>query len=344
MTTSGHTARRRGPTQADVARMAGVSQSAVSYIANDIAASRIPEVTRWRVLAAIEELGYVPDRAARSLRTRKTLTLACIIPDITNPFYPAFQRGIQDASVRHGYDVLIYNTDGDPEREARVLRSVQQGRVDGVVTVLFHQSAIALRDLLDRGIAVVRFESTRKHAGLWPIDNLYVDNAAAARAVITHLIQRGHTRIGVITGRKGPRPARLFGYLHALTEHGIEPDDRLVREGDFQERGAQLAMRELLALTDPPTAIFAVNDLMAIGAILAIREAGLRIPEDIAVTGFDDIPAAQFVHPTLTTIAQHPERLGSRAAEMLLERLNGTAPDHGRCEEMPFELVVRESS
>ena len=209
---------------------------------------------------------------------------------------------------------------------------------------MFHQSAIALRDLLDRGIAVVRFESTRKEAGPWPIDNLYVDNSAAARTVVTHLIQRGHTRIGVITGRKGPRPARLFGYLHALTEHGIEPDDQLVREGDFQERGAQLAMRELLALANPPTAIFAVNDLMAIGAILAIREAGLRIPEDIAVTGFDDIPAAQFVHPTLTTIAQHPERLGSRAAEMLLERLKGTAPDHGRCEEMPFELVVRESS
>lgn len=344
MAPSTDAARGRGATQSDVARLAGVSQATVSYVVTDTPAIRIPEATRRRILAAIAELGYVPDRAARSLRTRKTQTLACIIPDITNPFYPAFQRGIQDAAGHHGYDVLIYNTDGDAHREARVLRSVQQGRVDGVVTVLFHQTATQLRDLLDRGIAVVRFESTRKAAGLWPIDNLYVDNAAAARAVITHLIQRGHTRIGVITGRKGPRPARVLGYLQALTEHGIAPDERLVREGEFQERGAQLAMRELLALAAPPTAIFAVNDLMAIGAILAIREAGLRVPDDIAVTGFDDIPAAQVVHPTLTTIAQHPERLGRRAADMLLERLNGTAPDHGRCEEMPFALVVRESS
>jgi LacI family transcriptional regulator len=316
----------------------------VSYVVTESAAVAMPESTRRRILAAIAELGYVPDGAARSLRTRKTSTLACIIPDITNPFYPAFQRGIQDAAGHLGYDVLTYNTDGDAEQEARCLRSVQQGRVDGVVSVLFHQTAITLRELLDRGIAVVRFESARKEAGPWPIDNLYVDNAAAARAVITHLIRRGHSRIGVITGRKGPRPARLLGYLHALTEHGIEPDGQLVREGDFQERGAQVAMRELLALAAPPTAVFAVNDLMAIGALVAMREAGLRAPEDIAVAGFDDIAAAQFVSPTLTTIAQHPERLGRRAAEMLLERLTGATPDHGRCEEMPYELIVREST
>ncbi|MGH2616557.1 MAG: LacI family DNA-binding transcriptional regulator, partial [Thermomicrobiales bacterium] len=339
MPTSSQLTRGRRPTQADVARLAGVSQAMVSYIVSETTTVVVPDATRQRILTAIAELGYVPDRAARSLRTRKTLTLACIIPDIINPFYPAFQRGIQDAADHLGYDVLTYNTDGDPEKEARCLRSVQQGRVDGVVAVLFHQTAVALRDLLDRGIAVVRFEAGRKEAGPWPIDNLYVDNAAAARAVITHLIQRGHSRIGVITGRKGPRPARLLGYLRALTEYGIEPDDRLVREGDFQEREARLAMRELLALASPPTAIFAVNDLMAIGALVAIREAGLRVPDEIAVAGFDDIPAAQFVSPALTTIAQHPERLGRRAAEMLLERLNGAAPDHGRSEEMPYELI-----
>jgi len=127
-------------------------------------------------------------------------------------------------------------------------------------------------------------------------------------------------------------------------EHGIDADERLVREGDFQERGAQQAMRELLALPTPPTAVFAVNDLMAIGALVAIREAGLRVPDDVAVAGFDDIPAAQFVSPALTTIAQHPEQLGRRAAELLLERLRGVAPGHGRCEEMPFALVVREST
>jgi LacI family transcriptional regulator len=289
-------------------------------------------------------LGYAPDRAARSLRTRKTLTLAGIIPDITNPFYPAFQRGIQDVADRHGYDVLTYNTDGDADKEARCLRSVQQGRVDGVIAVLFHQSAIALRNLLDREIAVVRFEAARKEAGPWPIDNLYVDNIAAGRAVVTHLIRQGHRRIGVIGGRKGPRPARVQGYLQALTEHGIEPDNRLVREGEYQTRDGLVAMRELMALSAPPTAVFAVNDLMAIGALVAIREAGMRVPDDIAVAGFDDIPAAQLVSPSLTTIAQHPQRLGQRAAELVFERLQGVAPDHGRSEEMPFDLVVRESA
>jgi LacI family transcriptional regulator len=327
-----------------VARLAGVSQATVSYIFNDTPAIRIPEATRLRIQAAIAELGYEPDRAARTLRTRKTHTIACIIPDITNPFYPALLRGIQDEAGSQDYDVLTYNTDGQPEKEARCLRSVQQGRVDGVISVLFHQTAAQLRDLLERGISVVRLESEQKEAGVWPIDNVYVDSVAAARTIVTHLVDRGHRRIAVIGGRRGPRPARVLGYLRALSEHGIELDDRLIREGEFQEHEARVAMRQLLSLASPPTAVFAVNDLMAIGALVAIRDVGLHVPEAIAVAGFDDIPAAQFVSPTLTTIAQHPERLGRRAAAMLLERLRGEAPSHGRCEEMPYELVVREST
>jgi LacI family transcriptional regulator len=338
------TVRNRRPTQADVARLAGVSQALVSYVVNDNAVISVPEATRRRILAAIDELRYVPDSSARRLRTRKTFTIAAVIPDITNPFYPAFQRGIQDVADGQGYDVLTYNTDGDPQKEARCLTSVQQGRVDGLISVLFHQTAVQLRPLLERGIAVVRLEAVRKEAGAWPIDNIYVDSVAASQAIVSYLIARGHRRIGVIAGRRGPRPARVRGYLQALTAHGIELDDHLIREGDFQERGAQQAMRELLALPTPPTAVFAVNDLMAIGALVAIRDAGRRVPDDVAVAGFDDIPAAQVVTPALTTIAQHPEPLGRRAAEMLLERLSGAVRDEGRCEEMPFDLVVRESA
>jgi len=341
---SGEATSNRRPTQADVARLAGVSQALVSYVVNDHPLISVPAATRRRILDAIDQLHYVPDSSARRLRTRKTLTIAVVIPDITNPFYPAFQRGIQDVADHQGYDVLTYNTDGDPEKEARCLRSVQQGRVDGLISVLFHQTAADLRALLDRGIAVVRLESVKKEAGAWPIDNVYVDSTAAARAMVTHLVARGHRRIGIITGRRGPRPARVIGYLQALTEHGIAVDDRWVREGEFREQGAYGAMQELLALSSPPTAVFAVNDLMAIGALMAVRKAGLRVPDDIAIAGFDDIPAAQFVAPALTTIAQHPERLGQRAAKMLLERLRGEVPGHGRCEAMPYELVVRESA
>jgi LacI family transcriptional regulator len=335
---------RRRPTQVDVARSAGVSQAMVSYVVNDNAAITVPESTRQRILAAIAELGYVPDSTARRLRTRKTLTIAVVIPDITNPFYPAFQRGIQDVAGRHDYDVLTYNTDADPEIEARCLRSVQQGRVDGLIAVLFHQTAVALRPLLDRGIAVVRLEAVRKEAGEWPIDNVYVDSVAASRTIVSYLISRGHRRIGLLAGHRGPRPARAIGYLQALNEHGIAMDEALVREGDFREAGAQVMMRELLALATPPTAVYAVNDVMAIGALIAVREAGLRVPDDVAIAGFDDIPAAQYVSPALTTIAQRPEQLGRRAAEMLLERLGGSAPDHGRCEAMPYELIIRASA
>lgn len=334
----------RRPTQIDVARLAGVSQAMVSYVVNDRAAIVVPEATRQRILAAIAELGYHPDSSARRLRTRKTFTLAVVIPDITNPFYPAFLRGIQDIAGGDGYDVLTYNTDADAEIEARCLRSVQQGRVDGLIAVLFHQGAPALRGLLERDIAVVRLEAVKKDAGPWPIDNIYVDGTAAAYSMVSHLIGRGHRRIGVLAGRRGPRPARVLGYLQALREHGIASDEALVREGDFQERGAQLAMGELLALPAPPTAVFAVNDVMAIGAMLAAREGGLRIPDDVAIAGFDDIPAARFVTPALTTIDQRPEQLGRRAAELLLERLRGLAPEHGRTVEMPYELIVRESA
>jgi len=179
------TTSHRRPTQADVARLAGVSQALVSYVVNDHPLISVPNDTRRRVLDAIEQLHYVPDSSARRLRTRKTLTIAVVIPDITNPFYPAFQRGIQDVADQQGYDVLTYNTDGNPDKEARCLRSVQQGRVDGLISVLFHQTAAELRVLLDRGIGVVRLESVRKEAGTWPIDNVYVDSAAAARAMVT---------------------------------------------------------------------------------------------------------------------------------------------------------------
>lgn len=335
---------RRNPTQADVAHLAGVSQALISYVVNDNAAIAIPEATRRRIDAAIEQLGYVPDSIARSLRTRKTLTIAAVIPDITNPFYSAFQRGIQDVSDHHGYDLLTYNTDSSPEKEARCLRLGQQGRVDGLIVVLFHHAAAQLRDLVDRGVAVVRLEAGRKEAGDLPIDNVYIDNDAAAHTIVTYLINQGHRRIGMIGGPHGPRPARALGYLRALAEHGIAADESLVHEGNFQESGGRLAMQGLLSLAFPPTAVFAINDLMAIGAINAIKDAGLRIPDDIAVAGFDNIPAAQFVRPPLTTIAHYPELLGSQAAEMLFERLHGTAPDRGRCDEMPYQLVVRDSA
>ena len=340
------TPRVKKPTQSDVAKRAGVSQATVSYVLNDNPVFSVPVETRQRILDAVDELGYIPNGAARSLRTRKTYTIASVIPDITNPFYPAFERGVQESAESHGYDLIVYNTSGVAEKERRCLRSVQQGRVDGVIGVFFHLTARDLVALLERGIAVVRLEATKKDGSKYdlPLDNLYVDNVAAARTAVGYLIHRGHTRIGMLDGLHGPGGARVLGYRQALAEHRIVVDENLIRDGDFKEDGGYRAMRELLRLSPRPTAVFAANDMMAMGALLAIREAGLLIPQDVALVGFDDTPVTGLVTPSLTTVTQFQENLGRRAAEMLFERLEGTAPEHGRYEEMPYELIVRESA
>jgi LacI family transcriptional regulator len=336
----------RRPTQADVARLAGVSQATVSYVLNGNSVISVPEETRGRILAAVDELGYVPNGIARSLRTRRTYMIAAVIPDITNPFYPAFERGVQEAAEASGYDLIVFNTGGTAEKERRCVRSLQQGRVDGVVAVFFHLKAEDLLPLLDRNVALVRLEAVKKGAGGLdlPLDNLYVDNVAASRAAVEHLIGRGHERIGMIAGQGGPRQARARGYHAALAAHGLPPEEALTRDGDFSEEGGHRAMLSLLDGPRPPTAVFAASDVMAVGALVAIREAGLRVPEDVAVVGFDDIPVARLITPRLTTVAQFQENLGVRAAEMLLERLDGKAPEQGRSEEMPYELIVREST
>lgn len=330
-------------TQADVAKRAGVSRALVSQILNNNTALVIPYETRQRVQSAMDDLGYVPDRAAQSLRTRKTYTIASIIPDITNPFYPAFQRGIQDVTRQHGYDLIMYNTDGDIELERKCLVSAQ-GRVDGVIAVLFRLTNADLLPLAEAGMAVVRMAGLGE--AVVPIDHLDVDNEAAAQAAVSYLIDRGHRRIGMIAGQEGTPPhlSRIAGYRRALSEHRLPLDEILIQDGDFNEDGGYRGMQRLLMLQPRPTAVFAANDLMAIGALKAIREAGLRMPDDMAVVGFDDIPAANQVSPRLTTIAQFQERLGRRAAEMLFERLSGTVPPGRRCEIRPFELVVRESA
>jgi LacI family transcriptional regulator len=335
--------RRKRPTQADVARLARVSQTTVSHVLNnnDVA---LPLETRQRILDAMAELGYEPDRTARSLRTSKTYTIASIIPDIANPFYPRFLRGIQDVADQFGYDLVMYNTDGIAEKEQKCLSAVRQGRADGMIGVLFHMTAEDLHELLERNVAVVRFEARPQEVGDYPLDSLYVDNVAAARTATTYLIERGHSRIGMIAGALGPRAMRVLGYRQALGAHKIPVDDALIRETGFTEQGGYDGMKELLRLSTVPSAVFAANDLMALGALVAIREAGLHVPGDIAIVGFDDIPVARLVNPPLTTVAQFAEQIGRRAAEMVLERLTGEMAEGGRCEEMPHQLIVRESA
>jgi LacI family transcriptional regulator len=315
----------------------------VSYVLNDNSAISIPAETRQRVLDAMRTLGYQPNRAARSLRASKTFTIAAIIPDITNPFYPAFTRGIQDVVDQRDYDVIAYNTDGLPEKEHRYLQSILEGRADGLIAVLFHTSAKDLFPLLDHNIPVVRLEAAPKAAGERPLDNLYLDNVGAARAAVCALIDRGHRRIGMLAGHEGPTNYRVRGYQQALQQHGLPAPPDWIQAGPLNELGGYQAMRALLALDPRPTAVFAANDLMAMGAYLAIREAGLRIPQDVAVIGFDNIPTAKLISPPLSTVDQFQQQAGQRAAEMLFERLDHRIPPVGRSEERPYQLIERGS-
>lgn len=341
---SGPSLQKKKPTQQDVARLAGVSQATVSYVLNNRTTVSVPSETRARVLAAMQELGYVPNVTARSLRTSKSYTIASVIPDITNPFYPALQRGIQDVVQSEGYHLIIYNTDGLASREAKCLRSIQEVHVDGIIGVFFHTDAPSLFSLLDRGIAIVRLEASPKSVGIRPLDNVYVDNIKAAKTGVRYLLENGYRRIGMLAGDVGPGQLRLTGYRQAHAELGLRVDETLVCMADFTKEGGEASANRLLARDDMPDAIFASNDMMAVGALTAIRAAGYRIPEDVAVMGFDNISTVEFVSPPLTTISQSQSLMGRRAAEMLFERLNGEVEATGRCEELPFELIVREST
>ena len=341
-----HPGRKHRPTQADVAKLAGVSRPVVSYVLSGDPSVPVAPETRRRVLAAIEELGYVPDHTARSLRRGTTSTVAAIIPDITNPFYPAFVRGIQDVVARHGFDLIAFNTDGDLEQERKGLRAALAGRVDGVVITPLRVPNSELAAVVRQGVAVVTLAQGGEPDPAAGIDNVFIDNVAMARAAIDHLVARGHTRIGMITGAVSTpaRSGRAQAFREAQRDGRIDPDPALMGAGDYTVEGGRAITVDLLALEPRPTAIFAANDLMAMGAMGAIREAGLRIPQDVALIGLDDIPTAALVHPPLTTIAQHPEQLGRRAAELLFERLAGTAPAEGRQVRMPYDLVVRGST
>jgi len=335
----------RRPTQEDVAKLAGVSQTVVSQILNNNDIS-VSEGTRQRVIDAIDQLGYVPNKSAQSLRSQKTRTIACVIPDITNPYYPAFQRGIQKVTTEYNFDLFVYDTEENKENEIRCFKAIQRSGVDGAILVLFHHQIDDLTPLLHQGIHLVVLSSSFLDIPNSEIDIIYNRNDEMAELATNYLIKKGHTKIGMIAGldETPPRKFREIGYLNALEESQLPLNQMCIQGGDFTEKGGYEAMKIILDMDELPTAIFAANDLMALGAMAAIREAGLSIPDDIALIGIDDIPAAKLVYPTLTTINQHQEKGGMIAAEMLINRIQGQYTGSGRIVEGTFELIIRESA
>ncbi|MBU04476.1 MAG: LacI family transcriptional regulator [Dehalococcoidales bacterium] len=334
---------RKRHTQADVAKRAKVSQAMVSYVVNKSNKVTIPQETRERIEIAMRDLGYTPNIVAQRLQSKKTKTIAGIIPDITNPFYPDFERGIQEVVNDFGYDLIIYNTDASLKKELNCLESLSQGRVDGVIGVFFHLKAQNLFKLLEQGVAIIRFEGRLKEPGQMPLDNLFIDNIAASRQATEYLLNRGHKRIAMLSSSYGPARYREKGYLRAMIDAGFSKSSEFIERETFNEHGGYKAMKTLMKQS-PVTAILAANDLMAMGAMVAIREAGLSIPKDISVLGFDDIPLAKWFYPPLSTISQSQRQMGRKAAHLLFERIHLGIEEGGRSVEMPFQLVIREST
>jgi LacI family transcriptional regulator len=328
-------------TMKDVAERARVSVSTISHVLNDTRS--VSEDTRERVLAAVEELGYQQNLLARGLRTQRTFTIGLLISDIQNPFFTSVIRGVEDEALSSGYHVLLCNTDEDPDREDAYVTELAKKRVDGLIVASAAPRHNHARRLRFENIQFVFMD--REIEGT-EADAVRVDNRLGMRLIAEHLVRLGHERIGMISGplEKSSGYERYQGLRSALVELGMNLDDSLVRFGNFRSPSGREGARELLRLSRPPTALVVANNQMTLGALLAIQEMGLRIPDDVSVVGFDDPEWAPLANPPLTTLAQPTYEMGITAARMLLDKIEKNAEAAPRTLFMEPELVVRNST
>ncbi len=302
----------------DVAEKAGVSTTTVSHVINKT--RFVSENLVNRVDDAIRELNYQPSGLARSLRTKASGSLGVIIPDNTNPFFAEVVRGIEDYCFKQGYSVFLCNSDGDPDKEYNYIKLLREKSIDGMLLVSTGNDQESL-DLLEQGkIPKVIIDREVESVNS---DLVLVDNLSGGYKATKHLLDLGHTRIGCITGSSQVTPSgqRLEGYVKALGEKGISVDDSLIETGDFKSQSGGNCLLKLIQKPEPPTAVFACNDLMAIGALAAARQLNIDVPRDLSIVGYDDIAMASMITPGLTTIAQPKRELGETSANLLLERI-----------------------
>jgi LacI family transcriptional regulator len=325
----------------DVAELANVSIATVSHVLNGT--RFVSKEVQLRILDAMETLNYQPSAVARGLRTKKTNTIAIIIPDITNPFFSDFTRGFQDVVDQKGFLVLVCNSDRILSRELRFLEMIWQQRVDGVVLNPAKVKAEDLNRLVKARISVVLIGSQIDHPDFSVV---MIDNVKGGFDAVQHLIDLGHRKIGLLCGLLNTTSGglRYQGYIKALQQNGISFQGELVEEGAITYDGGYQCMRQMLAKKDLPSAIFATSDVMALGAKTAIEDAGLQIPGDISLIGFDDIPEVSRSRPTLSTIAQPKYGMGQAAANILLEAIENKQSFSRKKIVMEHVVVVREST
>jgi LacI family transcriptional regulator len=328
----------------EVALKAGVSIATVSRVLND--KGPVAEATRSRILEAIERLRYVPHGAARSLITNQTDTIGVLLPDLYGEFFSEVIRGIDQAARRNGLHVLISGFHSDRAEIEAVLRALR-GRVDGLIVLSPDVDAQTLRRNLPETLPVVLLNTriNGQTIGEVNFDAINTDNHGGALAMVRHLVALGHRRIALIRGPEENVDARerLRGYRDALRALGIAAAEPLELSGDFSEESGYRAGQRLLTLNPRPTAVFAANDSMAIGCLFALRAAGVRVPEDVALAGFDDIPIARYLSPSLSSVHVPIAELGTRAMERLLHAVENKNEHERRRETVATTLVVRGS-
>lgn len=326
----------------DVGRLAGVSRSTVSRVLNN--KGGVNPKTAEKVWRAVKQLNYHPNISARALVRQRTDTIGVMLAAIWDPFYELIIQGIEAAANAEGLSVAFYNTGDDLAGHRRIITSALDGsRVDGLVIVGSHLGdKSTLLEMAGRGLAISLIERNFADPSIPCVTS---DNKNGARLAVEHLLSLGHRRIGLITGNLHYQTAieRLEGYKETLVKHGIEVEDELIAIGLYTHRSGRQAMRQLLALPQPPTAVFACNDMMAMGAISAIGEAGLNVPDDVALVGYDDIVLANMMHPRLTTIKQPLHEMGFLAAQGLIERMRLGSRAAPFKKVLPVELVIRRS-
>lgn len=327
----------------DVANRAAVSTATVSHVINQTI--YVSPVLRQRVVEAIRELNYHPNGVARSLKTKKSKTVGMIIPDITNPYFPAVVRGAEDVLLHEGYTLIVGNSDGDQQKEELYYRTFQTKRADGILLIVSPSSSPPeyLRQHNPDAFPIVYLD--RFHRGLRG-DVVIADNVRGSCEAVCHLLASGHRRVAIITGPLELANARmrLEGYKRALREHHTRVEEELIRVGKFDVQSGYEETIKLLKLAKPPTAVFISNALMTMGCLRALRESGVRCPQGLALVSFDDLEWFDLTRPGITAVDQPAYELGATAAELLVKRISGKVcgPPYRRL--LPTKLIVRRSS
>jgi len=324
----------------EIARRAHVSTATVSRTLNQSGAVR-PETARkvWRAAAA---LNYYPNSHARTLVSGRSRLLGLIVSDITNPFFPELIHNFETLATQQGYDLILTSTDYQTARMTGCVRRMLERKVDGVAIMTSEMDLGLIKELARRGVPLVFMDVGRVGPRM---SHVLIDYASGIRQAVDHVVDLGHTRVAFIAGPLDLHSARTRrqAFIDGMRAHKIQPEAKLIREGTHTAEGGQPAMTALLRGGKPPTAVVCSNDWTAIGALHAIDAAGLRVPEDISLVGFDDIPLASYTHPPLTSVRMSAGDVGSTAFDALFRLIGGDRPEGGLYQ-VPTRLVIRQST